>query len=128
MDAHSSSADLPAEARTWAMAAHLSALVGALVGGLPAFVGPLVIWLVRKDSDGFTAAHALEALNFNLSVIIYAVAAMLAVILTLGLAIVVIALLFLPAVVLYVVVTLKAAVRANNGDLYRYPLSLRFIS
>jgi hypothetical protein len=127
MTSYGTPADLPAEARTWAMASDLSALAGLLIGGLPAFVGPLLIWLLRKDRDGFTGAHALEALNFNLSVIVYVLVAVVLTIGTLGLAIVVVGPVLLVALLVYVVATVKATVRASNGELYRSPLSIRFL-
>src|SRR3712207_5449439 len=58
------------DSRNWAMAAHLSALVAAFVA--LAFLGPLLVYVVRRD-DPFVRAHATEALNFNLSMLIYAI-------------------------------------------------------
>ena len=47
------------ESRAWAIGAHLSALGGVLLGGRPAFLGPLVVWLRRRDArDGFATDHA----------------------------------------------------------------------
>jgi hypothetical protein len=127
MSTYPTPAELPADARNWAMAAHLSALAGLLAGGVPAFLGPLVVWLLRKDSDGFATTHALEALNFNLSVLIYGLVAGFLTIVTLGLALIVIAPVALVAFVAYLIVTVKAAVRAANGERYRYPLSIRLL-
>src|SRR5690348_2377265 len=63
---------IPAEERQWAMFAHLSALLGGLltsaVGGWGFFLGPLVIWLMKKDTMPFVADQAKEALNFNITV------------------------------------------------------------
>ena len=58
------------DTRTWALAAHLSALLSLFIG-FP-FVGPLVVYLVKRD-DPFVRRHAAEALNFNLSVFLYLV-------------------------------------------------------
>src|SRR5688572_24590734 len=58
---------LSSDERMWAMLGHLSALTGLLTGGIGNFVGPLVIWQVKKGSMPFAAAEAKEALNFNIS-------------------------------------------------------------
>jgi uncharacterized Tic20 family protein len=115
--------------RMWAMGAHLSALAGVLLGGLPAFLGPLVVWLLRRDEhDPFAAAHAREALNFNISVIIYAVVAGLVTIVTLGLALLIVVPLAIFVFILYLVVTIRAAIAASRGEYYAYPLTIRLIS
>ena len=119
----------PDDARMWAMGAHLSALAGVLLGGLPAFLGPLVVWLLRRDAgDPFATEHAREALNFNLSVIIYVVAAVVVTVFTLGLALLVVAPLALIAAIGYLVVTIRATMAASRGDLYTYPLTIRLVS
>ena len=102
------------------MGAHLSAFVGAWVA--LAFVGPLVVWLVKRDQDPFVAEHAKEALNFNLTFLIALVVSAL-------LALVLIGFVLLAVVaVAWIILTIIAAVRANNGEHYRYPLTIRFIN
>lgn len=118
----------PARSRDWAMGAHVSALAGALLGGLPSFLGPLVIWLLRRDEhDPFASEHARQALNFNLSVIIYAIAALLLSIVTLGLALLVVIPIGLFAFVGYIVVTIRATMAASRGERYRYPLTIALV-
>ncbi len=117
-----------AESRNWAMGAHLSALVGALLGGAPAFLGPLVIWLVRRDRDPFVAEHAREALNFQIFTVLLGVAAVLIGVLTLGLAFIVAILLFIPALVVWLVFVIQGSMAASAGRPYRYPISVRLIS
>jgi len=125
----SSPAVRPDDARMWAMGAHLSALAGLLLGGLPAFLGPLVVWLLRRDAgDPFATEHAREALNFNLSVIIYTIAAVVVTIFTLGLALLIVAPVALIAAIGYVVVTIRAAMAASRGERYTYPLTIRLVS
>lgn len=121
------------EERNWAMGAHLSAFV-AFVGGAMflSFLGPLVVWLVRRDTDAFTARHAREALNFNLTFLLVtvvggAVGAVLALV-TLGLGLLVLAPLFLAVFAAWVVLTIVATVAAADGRDYRYPFTMRFIS
>lgn len=117
----------PSESRSWAMGAHLSALGGALLGGVPAFIGPLVVWILRRDQDPFAADHAREALNFNLSVLVYIAAAIVLTVVTLGIGLLAILPLGALFAVLWLVVTVIAAIRASNGEYYRYPLSIRLI-
>ena len=109
------------------MGAHLTALAGALVGGIAAFVGPLIIWLVRREDDQFAAQHALEALNFNLMVTGLVVVGMFLGILTLGLGLVIVVPLFLVLGVLWLVWTIQASMAASRGESYRYPVSIRLI-
>jgi uncharacterized Tic20 family protein len=110
----------------WAVLAHLSALLALLVGFV--FLGPLVVYLLKKD-DPFVRRHAAEALNFNLSWTIYGVVGGLILFL---LIILVVGLLLIPlaiaAAVAWFVLVIVAAVKANNGEDYRYPLTIRFIS
>lgn len=122
---------IPSESRNWAMGAHLSAFVGAWVA--LAFVGPLVIWLIRRDQgDAFAEHHAKEALNFNLSMLVYlvggAIIGGILTVVTLGIGLIVLAPVALALVVGWVVLTILAAVKASNGEGYRYPLTIRFVS
>jgi uncharacterized Tic20 family protein len=107
------------------MAAHLSALLGAWVA--LAFVGPLVVWLVKREEDPFLDDHAREALNFNLTMFVLLLLAFLAVIGTLGIGLIVVIPLASLIWLFWLVATIVGAVRAANGETYRYPLSIRFI-
>lgn len=121
-----------AEDRQWAMFAHLSALLGGLLtsaaGGWGCFVGPLIIYLVKKDRSPFVAEHAREALNFNITVALVLVALILLSIVTLGIGLIIAIPLWIVVGVGWLVLTIIAAVKANNGERYRYPLTLRLIS
>jgi uncharacterized protein len=117
-----------AESRNWAMGSHLTALAGAFVGGVASFVGPLVIWLLRKDSDPFAAGHALEALNFNLTIIILAIAAVVLGVATLGIGLLLIVPVGIVVGIVWLVWTIQAAMAASRGEPYRYPVSIRMVS
>lgn len=109
--------------RTIAILTHLSGLVGALISaGWLGFVGPLVVWLVHKDRNPFLRATAAGSFNFNLSMWLLNAAAFVcfATILLIPVAIV----LWLVAGVLLVVCHILAVLRANKGEVYRYPLQL----
>ena len=111
---------LPGDVRNLGMAAHLSAFLGAWVA--LAFVGPLVMWLVKREEHPFIAHHALEALNFNLSVLLYGAVAGVASFFLIGIP-------FLIAIGIgWLVLTIVAAVKASNGEGYRYPMTIRFVS
>jgi uncharacterized Tic20 family protein len=122
-------AAVPADSRNWAMAAHGTALAGVLLGGVPAFVGPLGIWLLRREQhDPFATEHAQQALNFNLSVIIYAVVAVGLSIVTLGLLLLLVVPLGVLGFVGYLVVTIRATIAASRGEAYRYPFTISLVS
>jgi uncharacterized Tic20 family protein len=124
-------AGAPQEERQWAMFAHLSALAGALVsswfGGVGVFVGPLVIWLLKKDTMPFVDDQGKEALNFNITMAIVAFVLLLLTIFTFGLGIIVTGPLFGILGLVWLVLTIVAAVKANEGVRYRYPFSIRLI-
>ena len=111
---------------TWAMAAHLTALAAILVG-LP-FIGPLIIYLVKKDNP-FVRRHAAEALNFNLSIMLYTlILGIVTGILLFVLVGVLLLPLFLVLFAAWVVLVIVAAVAAGRGEEYRYPLTIRFVT
>jgi uncharacterized Tic20 family protein len=91
-----------------------------------------VLWLAKRESHPMIDAHGKEALNFNLSALIYAIS-IFAIgfffsFVTLGLGL----LLFIPvgvaAVVAWLVLVVIAAVKASKGEFYRYPLNIRFVT
>ncbi|MAF65690.1 MAG: orotate phosphoribosyltransferase [Planctomycetes bacterium] len=108
------------EELNWAMGAHLAGLLGCLVV-VGSVVGPLVVWLVKKEESEFVADQALEALNFQITVFLLTL-----VCLVLTLCVVGVFLLF-PLLVADLVLTIMAAVAASRGERYRYPFSMRLI-
>jgi len=109
------------EANKWAMMCHLIALVGLLGNGIGFLVGPLVVWLVKKEEDPFIDEQGKEAVNFQITMLI---AALISGLLTL----VVIGILFLIVVgLLMIIFPIIAATKASEGVHYRYPMSIRFI-
>ena len=107
--------------RTWGMLAHLSALAGLVMPLVGIVLGPLLVWLTRRDESEFVAAHAKEALNFNISVLLGALACMLLMLVFVGF------LLGTALVVAWLVMMLIAAIKASEGQSYRYPFSLRLV-
>lgn len=117
--------------RQWAMFAHLSALLGWLVtsgvGGWGSFLGPLVIWLIKKDTMPFVADQAREALNFNLTVSAIFLVLLILSVLTLGIGFLVTLPIMLIVGLAALVLVIMAALKANEGVAYRYPFALRLV-
>ena len=114
--------ELTSDAKNWAMLCHLSALAGLVVPGIAMFVGPLIIWLVKKDEHPFINEHEKEALNFQISMLIYFVLLAPTVCILIGFAL-------LPALVFAnVILVVVASMKASSGDIYRYPLTIRLIT
>ena len=108
------------EERSLGLACHLLALAG-LVGPFGNILGPLIMWLVKKDQSSFVDDQGKEALNFNITISIAGFIAFL-------LMFVVIGGLLLPIIgIFWLVMTIIAAVKANGGERYRYPLTIRLI-
>lgn len=129
--AASTASGVPAEERQWAMFAHLSALAGGLltsaIGGWGFFLGPLVIWLMKKDTMPFVADQAKEALNFNISVAIIFFVLFVLTLLTLGIGILLTGPLMILVGLGWLVFTIIASIKANQGERYRYPFTLRLV-
>lgn len=113
--------------RTWALLAHLSALSAFIVTGVGGVLGPLIIWLIKRDSLPFAGDQAKEALNFNITVLIAAAALVLFSIITVGIGLLLTVPLGFALFFYWLVFTIIAAVNANNGVRYRYPLTLRLV-
>jgi uncharacterized Tic20 family protein len=111
--------------RTWAMLAHLSSFLGYLVGGVGGIIGPLVVWLIKKDEAPFVADQARESLNFQLSLLLYTVALVASCFLLIGFVLIWFAVPFLA--ILGLVLPIVGGVKANEGHAYRYPMTIRFI-
>lgn len=131
--------------RQWAAGAHVLALVLALMTswavGVAGVLGALIVYLVKRDDSPFATEHAREAINFNLSMFLYSIGAIViggmligATVLTLGLGIILTlpaGLMLLAAIVaigaLWLVCSVVATVKAYNGETYRYPLTIRLL-
>ncbi|MFV1999821.1 MAG: DUF4870 domain-containing protein [Acidimicrobiia bacterium] len=107
---------LPSDSKGWAVASHLLPWVGVGV------LGPLIVWLIKRDEDVFVEWHARESLNFQISLLIYFAVSVILMFVVIGF------FLFFAAVIFGLVVNIIAAIKAANGDWYRYPLIIRFVS
>lgn len=121
-----------AEERQWAMFAHLSAVLGGLLtsgwgGSTGFFIGPLIIWLVKKDTMPFVDDQAKEALNFAITVSLACVVLLMLTIMSLGIGALLTIPLFMLIAIAALVFFIIAGVQANKGTRYRYPISLRLV-
>jgi len=105
----------PSDERTWGMLAHLS---GLFLG----FLGPLLVMLIQGPKSPFVRDQSVEALNFQLTVLIGALAAVI-------LAFVLIGFLLIPVLIIAALVfEIIASIAANRGERYRYPVNIRMVS
>jgi hypothetical protein len=105
-----------------AMLCHLLAVAIVFVGPL-AFLGPLIIWLIKKDDHPFIDEQGKESVNFQITVLLALVALLVLGFLTCG-----IGFLFLPVVgIVDIVFCIIATIKANDGEHYRYPICLRLV-
>jgi len=108
-----------ADERTWGMLAHLSALITGLFG--LTFLGPLIVWLTKGKESSWVEQQAKEALNFQITATIALFVAAFTTLCLVGF--VLLPLLGVAALVLTIIGTIKA----NNGEMYRYPATIRLV-
>ena len=110
------------DTRTWCVLCHAAALAGIFLHALGHIFGPLIIWLMKRGDSAEIDAHGKESLNFQLSMLIYNVVA----------AILCFVLIDIPMLILLyilnIVFVIVASIKASEGVLYRYPMTIRFIN
>jgi uncharacterized protein len=109
----------PDQERLWGMLAHLLSFVAAYL--FLGFVAPLIVLLVFGQRSAFVRANAVESLNFNLTWLLYGIIGVILAFLLIGIPILIV------LGIAYLVLVIIASVRANNGEVYRYPLTIRFV-
>lgn len=111
---------LDKEQRTWAMLCHLSALAGFIIP-MGSIIGPLIVWLVKKDEMPIVAEHGKKSLNFQITMLIAYIVCFI-------LMFVVIGVILLPIVAIFsFIMVVIGAIKANDGKEFNYPLSLNLI-
>jgi uncharacterized Tic20 family protein len=109
------------ESRTWGMACHLAGLAMFVIPYLGNILGPLIVWIMKRSEYPFVDEQGKEALNFQISMTIYKIVATILITFAVGC-------FLLPAVVIAdVALLIVAATKANKGESYRYPITIRFI-
>jgi uncharacterized Tic20 family protein len=107
--------DVPSDSRGWAVAAQVAPLLGFYV------LGALFIWLIKRDEDPFVEFNSREALNFQLSMLIYGLISALLIIVFIGIV------LILAIGIFSFVMAIIAGIKAASGELYSYPLTMRMV-
>ncbi|ADB40433.1 conserved hypothetical protein [Spirosoma linguale DSM 74] len=106
--------------RMWAMLTHLSALTG-LFTGIGFIIAPVIVWQIQKDKSAYIDYHGKEAVNFQITIALVSAISFLLMFILIGFV-----LIWIVGIV-WLVFTIIAAIKANNGEYYRYPLTIRFI-
>jgi len=105
----------------WAMLCHISVFAGFLMpfGNI---IAPLIIWLIKKDEYPLVNDQGKEAINFQITLTIYLFASIILIILVIGIP------LLIGLIFFGFIVTVIAAIKASEGEKYRYPMTIRFIN
>ena len=116
-------ANIPAIAnvRTWSAFCHASALLGVFFHFPGHLLGPLIVWLIKRDDAPEIDAHGKEAVNFQISMLIYNVVAAIFCLILVG---------FVFLFILWIlnaIFVIIAAIQASDGKFSRYPMTIRFI-
>ena len=107
--------------RTWNILCHASALLGVFLHFAGHLLGPLIVWLAKRDDSPEIDAHGKESVNFQISMLIYNGIAVVFCLVLVGFA-------FLAVLwVLNAVFVIVASIQASDGKFYRYPMTIRFI-
>jgi hypothetical protein len=110
------------EARQWAMFAHLASFAGYTGIPMANILGPLIVWMMKKEEFPFVDDQGKEAINFQISMTIYILVGVATFCIGIGIVVV-------PALaILDLVFTIIAAIQVNTGKAYRYPLTIRLIT
>jgi uncharacterized protein len=117
METSTSSRDV----RTWNVLCHATALAGFFVPWAGHILGPLIVWLAKRNDSPEINEHGKESLNFQISMLIYNVIAAV-------LCLVLIGFIILPILhILNLVLVIVASIQASEGKFYRYPITIRLI-
>ena len=107
--------------KLWTMLCHLTALVGFVGIPLGNILGPLVIWLIKKNEIPAVDRHGKESLNFQISMVIYGIVAGLLAFIVIGIPI------LIGLGIADLVLVIIASIKVNNGEEFEYPITIRFI-
>ena len=108
------------EERTWGMFCHLIVFSGFIIP-FASIIGPLVIWIIKKDDMPFVEDQGKESLNFQITMMLATIVSVLLMFVLIGFVLIFVVLIF------QFIVVIIASIKANEGVYYRYPLSIRFI-
>jgi uncharacterized Tic20 family protein len=109
------------DARMWATLCHLAGFLGLLGIPLANVIGPFVIWLLKREQHPFIDDQGKEALNFQITMLIAGLICALMILIVIGV------FLLIALGIFAIIVMIMAAIKANAGEYYRYPICIRFI-
>ena len=122
METTTTSTPTSASVRTWCILTHATALVGFLVPVAGHIVGPLIVWLAKRQDSPEIDAHGKESVNFQISMLIWNVIAGILCLVLIGIPILIL------LHILNIIFVIVASIQASEGKLYRYPFAIRLIS
>ncbi len=108
------------EERTWGMFCHLVVFLGLIIP-FATIIGPLVIWMIKRDEMPFVEDQGKESLNFQITMMLATIVSALLMFVLIGFVLIFVVIIF------QLIVVIIASIKANEGVCYRYPLSIRFI-
>ncbi len=106
---------------TWAAVVHLASFAAYVLPFLGGILGPLVVWIIKKEESSFVDEHGKACLNFQISLFIYYIVAAILMFVVIGVFIAIGLWLF------SIVMTIIAALKASEGEHFEYPITIRFI-
>ena len=107
--------------QTMGMLCHLTALAKYIVPPVGHILGPLIVWMIKRQEMPFVDSQGKESLNFQISMTIYMVIAGILCLVLIGIPILIV------LAVMDVIFVILASIEAANGKPYRYPMTIRFI-
>lgn len=115
-------ASTSSDVRNWCVLCHASALSGLFFHVLGFVLGPLIVWMIKRGDSAEIDANGKESLNFQISMLIYHAIAVILCFVLIGIPI------LIALWILDVVFTIIASIKTSEGQFYRYPLTIRFLS
>jgi uncharacterized Tic20 family protein len=109
------------EERNWALATHVSALAAFVIPPIGGILGPLIVWLIKKDQMPFVSDQGKESLNFQITMFIFGVIAFILVFALIGIP------LLIGLYIFDIICVILGTVKASEGVAYRYPINFRLI-
>ena len=106
--------------RVWALLCHISAFA-CFVFPFGNIIAPLIVWVLKKDESPFIDDQGKEALNFQITVTIFFFISIILIF------VVVVIPLLIGLFFFNIIFTIIAALKANDGEKYRYPINMKFI-
>ena len=110
----------PKDENLWGMLCHLLALAGCVIP-FGHIIGPLVIWLIKKEESSFVDYNGKESLNFQISMTIYFIISSILTMIVIGF------FLLVGLGIFWLIMIIMASMKVNKGEEYRYPITIRFI-